>query len=367
MPKRKGYLYEKVISLENCIAAEREMTDGKDKENRTANKIKADPEKYARVIAHELSTDTWNPKPYKEHTIYDGFRKKERRIKVPCLHDQAVHHAVMRVTVPYIEKRNYFYNCGSIPDAGQIRVTRAVKRWLAKKKIIKYGETLDIKRFYDNCPHWVVMEALSRIFKDKKFLALHAKILASMSDDGIGLAIGFYPSQWYANLTLSYIDRLVKEAFPKKTRRGKKEQQLWYTRYMDDMGLLANSKRVLHKARNLIETALACFGLALKQNWQVFQIRLRGFQFLSYRFFHGFTILKKSLMYRITNKAIKASKHLTPHAAAGVISHYGILKHCDSHNFKRDWIHPVISIKKCKEVVSNESRRVRREAEPVPA
>lgn len=355
MPKRVGFIYEKVISVENCTAAEIEMTDGK-KHDKRVERIKADPESYGAAIALELSSGAWNPKPYKQHIIHDGIRKKERLIKVPCLHDQAVHHAVMRITAPYIERRNYFYNCGSIPDAGQDRVTRAIKRWLSGKKIIKYGETLDIKKFYDSCPHWVVMQALRRIFKDERFLALHQKILDSMSSNGIGLAIGFNPSHWYANLALAHIERIVKEAFPKKTRRGKKEAQIRFARYMDDMAILSNSKRVLNRARVLIATALSASGMLLKRSWQVFQIKLRGFQFLSYRFFHGFTILKKSLMYRISRKAIKAARHLTPHAAAGVLSHNGILKHCDSCNFKKDWIIPMISIKKCKEIVSNESR-----------
>ncbi len=357
MPKRIGYLYEKVITLANCTAAELEMCENKH-HNKAADKIKADPEKYAKVVLHEIETDSWNPIPPKIHIIYDGIRKKQRTIKVPCLHDQAVHQAIMRVTIPYLEARNYYYNCGSIPGAGQMRVTRAIKRWLAKNKIIKYGETLDIQKFFDNCPHWLVMAALERIFKDKKFLALHAKILRHMSDTGVGLAIGFSPSHWYGNLVLGYIDRLIKERYGRKKRRGKKTAvQLHMARYMDDIALLANSKRVLHSARVLIAEILSKMEMKLKRNWQVFQIRLRGLQFLSYRFFHGFTLLKKSLMYRISHKAIQASKNLTVHNAQGVLSHNGILKHCNSYNFKRDWQYEVISIKHCKKVVSDESKQ----------
>lgn len=137
-------------------------------------------------------------------------------------------------------KRNYFYNCGSIPNGGQIKACRAVKRWMAKKKLIKYGESLDIHHFFESCKAWVVMKALERIFKDKKFLALHRKVLRSMDDT---LAIGFNVSHWYANLVLGYIDNQIKQRILPDCH---------YVRFMDDMLMLHNNKRKLHRAKDAI-------------------------------------------------------------------------------------------------------------------
>lgn len=346
MPKRVGYLYERVISEENCIAAEKEMTRHKNK-NRTALRIRENPDKHGKMLSELLFSGCWEPTPYKEHKIYDGYRRKERTIKVPCLRDQAVHHAVMRVTAPYIERRNYFYNCGSIPGAGQTRAVKAIRGWLASKKPPKYAQQLDIRKFYDTCPHGAVMAALRRIFKDEKFLALHEKILASMSDNGVGLAIGYYPSQWYANLVLQQVDNGLKREFGSKIK---------FVRYMDNFGFVSNSKRTLHKARALTEKLLLRIGLSIKRDWQVIRISICGFKYLSYRFFHGYTILIKKLMYRMARKIKQAARNLNAKTAAAVMSYNGILRHCNSYNFRKRYLYPIISIKKCKETISYESR-----------
>ena len=324
MPKRIGYLYEQVISVQNCIEAEKDMTKHKSR-NRKALAIRSEAERYGKELSELLSQGKWEPAPYKEHIIYDGYRHKERRIKVPTLLDQAVHHAVMRVTAPYILNRNYFYNCGSIPGAGQRRAVNAMKSWLGGKKKYKYGETLDIRKFYDTCPHATVMKALRRVFKDEKFLKLHEKILASMSENGVGLAIGYYPSQWYANLVLTEIDNKIKECYP----------DIKLARYMDDFALIGNNKRKLRYARDLVIQMLTALGMKLKQNWQVFRIKDAGFPFLSYRFFYGFTLLKKCLMYRISKRMRNAGRNINAHVAAGVVSYMGILKHCNSFNYRK--------------------------------
>lgn len=93
-------------------------------------------------------------------------------------------------------KSNYYYNCGSIPKAGQIRAVNAMKRWMDYRRPIKYAASLDVHHFFDTCKAEVVMAALSRKFKDKRFLALNRLILQSMGDT---LAIGFDVSHWYAN------------------------------------------------------------------------------------------------------------------------------------------------------------------------
>lgn len=354
MPKRVGYVYEQVISLDNCIKAVKEMARSKPK-HRRAQYMKKHAEDFGEKLHQQLSNDVWEPRPYYEKTIIDGIRQKERHLKVPCLWDQCVHHALMQITAPYIQKRNYFYNCGSLPDAGQIRASRAVKRWLAGKKIIKYGESLDIEHFFENCKTEVVMKALRRIFKDKRFLELHEKILHSMGDS---LAIGFNVSHWYANLVLMYVDFEIKQRILPDCK---------YVRYMDDMLLLHNNKRKLHRAKDEIQKLLATMGLKLKSNWQVYKIKDRGISFLSYRFFYGYTLMRKRLMYRISKRIRSASKHkvIRLHEASSIVSYLGILKHCNSYNFRKKWVYPYINIRKCKGVIRNEMGRVQQLAAAV--
>lgn len=66
--------------------------------------------------------------------------------------------------------------------------------------------------------------------------------------------------------------------------------------------------------------------------------------------------MKKDLMIRISLKARKAAKMSSPHNAKAIMSYMGILKHCNSYNFRKEWIYPIISLQKLKGVISNESR-----------
>lgn len=352
MPHRICFLYDRTVSAPNCISAEFDMAKQKP-HNRLALRILKAPEGYGASLSKDLQgPNTWMDEPVKQFELFDPLRGKWRHICVPSLKAQAVHHAVMRVTVPFLMARNYYYNCGCIPGAGQIRACRALKRWLAKHKIIKYGGEFDVKKFYDNLPHKWVMKCLERIFKDKRFLALHVKILKTMphkikNGEAVGVAIGFYPSPWYANLVLSYIDRLIKKVYP----------DCHFARYMDDISVLGNNKRKMHRVAEIIRFGLARFGLELKPNWQIFQIAPRGVRFLSYRFFHGFTILKKPLLYRLARRFSHARRNLTAHKAAGLLSSMGILKHCNSYHFRRDYVYNNVSIAKMKGLVRNEALR----------
>ena len=343
MPKRTGFLYEKVISVDNCIAAVKEMARGKSK-NRRAMIMKENAIEYGNHISKMLSEGTWVPGPYKEHTIKDGVGKKERNIKAPCLIDQAVHHAIMRVTVPHIMRRNYYYNCGSIPRAGQKRATDAMKKWMKPGGTNKYCAQFDVKKFYDTCPHWSVIKALNKIVKDKKFLKLHETILNSMGD---GLAIGFYPSQWYANLVLMWVDFDIKQKIYPECK---------YVRYMDDMCLLSNNKRKLHQTRIKLQEILSNWGLLMKENYKVHMVCNRFVKFLSYRFYHGYTLLRKILMYRIVSKVKSFNRNKSPHNSKSVMSYIGLIKHCNNWKFISSNISNKINLNKCRRLISYEDR-----------
>jgi hypothetical protein len=118
MPKRIGYLYEKLVSTENCIKAEKLMSKNKPK-NQMAKQIGANAEEYGRQLSELLKNDGWVPSKSREFDIVDSYKGKTRHLKVPCLLDQSVQYSWMNVATPYIEKRNYFYiavytRCGRI-------------------------------------------------------------------------------------------------------------------------------------------------------------------------------------------------------------------------------------------------------------
>ena len=342
--KRIGFLMEKLMTEQNFVKAERLL--GKNKRyNRKAKKISAKAEKYGKRLFELVKSGRFHFHKNREITIHDSYKGKTRNLKIPCLMDQAVQLAWLNIATPYIEKKNYYYNCGSVPGAGQTRSVKAIKKWL-RNPANKYGAVTDIRKFYDTCPHSVIRRGLERIFKDRDFVDFGMAIVGSMSDDGVGIAIGFPSSHWFANIALMELDHQIKQRFPK----------VMYTRYMDDMGLVSSNRRRLRRAVEFIKATIEEYGMRLKK-WSVFVISGRGLTFLSYRFFFRKTIMCKKLMFRISRKVKKTSVNMSALNAKAMISYFGILKWCDSFNFRKDRVYPFVSFRTLKKIISKADKR----------
>ena len=99
--------------------------------------------------------------------------------------------------------------------------------------------------------------------------------------DGVGIPIGNYVSQYDGNFNLSVVDHWLKEV------KGVK----YYFRYMDDMVIFGSSKEELHKLKRELDEFMAVnLKQVLKHNWQVFPTKVRGVDFVGYRFFGEYTL-----------------------------------------------------------------------------
>lgn len=340
--KRIGHLMEKMMTEENFVLAERLL--GKNKpDNRMAQHISANAEPYGKRLFESVQAGTFQWHTPKETMICESYKGKERHLKIPCLEDQAAQLAWLNIASPYLLQRNYFYNCGSVPGAGQIRAVRALQKWL-KDPRMKYGATTDIRHFYETCPHSEIRRALCRIFKDRAFVDFAMGFVASMSPDGVGIAIGYPVSHWLANLVLMELDHAARRTYP----------DVKMARYMDDIAMASRNKRHIRKALYFIKRGVEALGMALK-NWSWFRIAGRGITFLSYRFFNGYTILKKRLMVRIARRIRKAPRRMSAHVAAGVISYLGILKYCNSFHFRMERVYLYINVKTCKALIARKA------------
>ena len=345
MPHRIGNLWDIFVSEENCIRAEIVMGTNRP-DNRMAQYIKRNPEKFGRSLSRKLKAGYSFHAP-RERDIKDSYKGKTRHLKISCLEDVAAQQAWLNVAVPHIEKRNYYYNCGSIPGAGQTRAVAGMKKSLRKKKSLKWAAITDIRKFYESCPHKAVMDGLRKIFKDESFLRFASLVLENMSGNGVGIAIGYPVSHWFANVALMGLDHEMRRRFP----------DVVHFRYMDDVPFMSRNKKRLRKALMYFMACIRKMGMEVKRNWQVFRIEVRGILFLSYRFFLGYTLLAKRLMVRISRKMVKASKHMTERLARGIMSYLGILKYCDSQNFKSKRVYPYVNIKACRQLISDADKK----------
>lgn len=339
--KRIGHVWEELIDETNCDLSILDAIKRKRK-TKFLKHVKENHKEYGARLRAEIIKG-WTPDPVRKKVINEGTDRKPRALGIPSLKDHFVQTAVARVLEKHLAKRFYFYTCGSLPNRGQTFAVKAVEHRL-RKYHPKYAALADIRKFYQSVKKPVVMRCLRRVFKDEKFLALNEQILDQMGD---GLAIGFTVSHWYAHLVLSFVDEEIKRGKPK----------VFLVRFMDNFVMLCNRKRTLHKGIRLIAEKARGFGLDLKADWQVFPVRSRMVEFLSYRMDYDRTILRKALMYRVAKRLRRAKDHLNAHAARTIMSYLGILKHCDSYTFRKKYLYPNVSIKLCRRLISDADKK----------
>lgn len=339
--KRIGYVWEEVVSIENCEQAVLSAIRNKRK-TKFLNHVKEHYKEYGEKLQKDL-INGWVPDPVRTKTINEGTDRKTRCLEIPSLRDHFVHTAVARVLEKYLAKRFYFYACGSLPNRGQTFAVKAVEGYARRKKP-KYAAIADVKKFYGSTKKEQVMKCLRRVFKDKKFLALNEQILSQM---GGGLAIGFTVSHWYAHLVMFFVDEKLK----------KENRKLFLVRFMDNYILMCGRRRTLHKAIRLLMETTAEYILQLKEDWQVFPVGVRMIPFLSYRIDHSKTLLRKPLMYRMAKRFRHANNRINAHTARTIMSYRGILKYCDSYNFRKSYLYPYVDLKVCRRLISNADKR----------
>jgi RNA-directed DNA polymerase len=306
--KRIGNLYEEIISFENLEASELNARKGKLKQYGV---LQFDKNKdYNLQMLHEiLKLKTFKTSPY---TTFKVYEPKERLVfKLPYFPDRIAHHAVMRVLEPHFSK--WFTNdtYSSIKGKGIHNAADNLKKALQDQENTKYCLKLDIVKFYPNVDHDILKALLRKKFKDNDLLWLLDEII----DSADGLPIGNYLSQYFANFYLTYFDHWIKENKAIK----------YYFRYADDIVILSNNKPHLHEILSSIKEYLNTnLKLEVKDNYQVFPVEARGIDFVGYKFYHTYTLLRKSIKKRFA-KAVSKTKN-----KATIAAYNGWAKHADT-------------------------------------
>lgn len=337
MPKRVGHLYEKMCGKDLIREAIRKGSKHK-KKRWDVKMVMKNPEKYVDKIYDLVIHGRYVPTQPKIKRIHDKTCDKERDITiVPFYPDGIMHQLVVMAMQDVLMRGMYRWSCASIPGRGNACARKYVRRALDNdRRGTKYCAKMDIRHYYPSIDIDRLMAALRRKIKDERFLAVVEAIVRS--NPLPGLAIGFYPDQWLANFNLEPVDTFI------LTLDGVK----YYVRNMDDMVLLGPNKKKLHKAVRAIDGQLrAALGVHLKDDWQVFPVDSRGISFVGYRFRHTHTRLRHKAFLRFTRQCRKVGRIMAMgrlpsyHAAAGVLSRAGSLKHADCVQARQRYFGPL--------------------------
>ena len=186
-----------------------------------------------------------------------------------------------------------------------------------------------MRKFYPSVDHDVLKSIVRRKIKDPDVLWLLDEII----DSADGIPIGNYLSQYFGNLYLTYFDHWMKEE--KRCR--------YYFRYCDDIVVLHSNKEILHRLFREVEEYLSVnLRLSIKSDHQVFPVDRRGIDFLGYRFFHDYVLLRKSIAQRFKDKVLhirRGWRNLKPgQIVNSIMSYWGWMQHGDCLNLARKYI-----------------------------
>ena len=321
--KRYSNIYEKIYDIDNIIMAHHEARKGKSHYS-GVKKVNKNETGYCQKISDMLKNGTYviNEKSYQYMSIVD--KGKQRDIyKLPYYPHRIIQWAMMLQLEPIFKKMFISDTYASIKGRGLHDALRKIKRVVNKNEDL-YCLKLDIRKYYPSIDNNILFKMIENKFKDKKLLKLLKDIIFSLGDKG--QPIGSLLSQYLGNFYLTKFDHWVKEELRVKH----------YYRYCDDMVILLESKEELHIIRKKIEEYLFNeLNLILKHNYQVFPVKSRGIDFLGYRIYPHFTLLRKRNAVKMKKRVNKIKKYniINYSAFCSINSFMGWLKHCDSYNF----------------------------------
>jgi hypothetical protein len=327
--KRYGNIYEKIYDIDNLRLAHINARKGKAsyEEVKMVNK---NPDYYLYKIQDMLKNKTFKTSKYVHRQINDKGKIREIS-KLPYFPDRIVHWAIM-LQIENIFIKNFIYDTyASLPNRGTHKVINKMQVAMKDKEKTKYTLKLDIKKFFPNIDKEILKSLLRKKFKDKDLLWVLDEIIDSGPN---GLPIGNYISQYLSNFYLSYFDHWIKEEMYVK----------YYYRYMDDMIIFSRSKMELKILKVYIEEYLKNnLKLKIKNNWQIFPTYVRGVDFLGYRLFGDYTLLRKKISKSIVKKCKSIEKSgVKKNDLNSIMSYMGWLKHCNSYNFVKKYMLGII-------------------------
>ena len=267
--KRIGNLYARIAEPENLRLAFLKAVRGKRGKAEVLS-YRGSLDANLQLLRSQLLSGRLDVGHYHFFTVYDP---KERIICAASFPERVLHHAIMNVCEPVLERY-------AIHDSYACRTGKgmhaAVLRAQAFARKYPWHLKLDIRKYFDSIDHQKLMELLERRIKDAEVLRAVGGILETYeTDPGRGLPIGNLLSQHLANFYLGHLDHHVKEVLRTKG----------YVRYMDDFVLWGAEKGELRERLDDIRLFLReSLGLVLKDNVQLNRSS-SGLPFLGYRIF----------------------------------------------------------------------------------
>jgi len=282
--RRHGRLWKRIIDIDNIYYAYKLARKGKSWQD-TIKRFDRNFDENLFAIQNLLISKTFMTSKYKEEIIYEP--KKRVIYKLPFNPDRIVQHALMNMVEP-------IWDAMFIRDSYACRKNKGIhagsRRTMEFVRKNKYCLKMDISKFYPSVDHDILYEIVQKKIKCRDTLWLIKDIIYSFPG-GKNVPIGNYTSQWFGNLYLNELDQFLKH-----------EQKVkYYIRYCDDFCLFHNDKGWLNKMSDKIRRFLHSKLKLELSKCDLFPVS-RGVDFLGYRHFPKYILVRKSTAKRIRRR-----------------------------------------------------------------
>jgi RNA-directed DNA polymerase len=226
------------------------------------------------ALMKDLKEGTFQPFPLRRAYIPKN-EKEMRPLGIPAVRDRVAQEVVRRLLTPYFEPRFHPHSFAYIKRRNAHQAIRTLL--VLHRQGLRMVLDADIKGFFDNLPHAVILQAVAERIADGNILRLVEKFLKSgVMENGVfkpttvGTPQGGVISPLLANLGLDRLDwQLHRVGYQ-------------FVRYADDFVVLCESRTRAEEARVVVEQVLGPLGLQLSPAKTQIVSFGKGYSFLGF-------------------------------------------------------------------------------------
>ena len=297
MPKTIKNLFYKNLTFDKLLSAHKRARRHKAYKNEVI-KFEFNLENNLINLMNNLKNKTYRMGNY---FTFKVFEPKERDIQALPYRDRIVHQWYIEEFIkPFIIPKFINTSFACLENKGTHKAVLEVQHQMQIMKR-NHGDfwilKCDIKKFFYNIQPFILFNIMKKYITDKDLLFLTQILIFNGPIDNtkIGIPIGNYTSQFFANIYLNELDNYIKRVL--KIR--------YYCRYIDDFILILKSKKDCIKYKALIERFLwEHLKLELNSKSKYYPHKM-GVNFCGYRIFTTHKLLRLSSKKKIKKKVKK--------------------------------------------------------------